>query len=108
MKSVPLCCSLVLAAAVVAAADAPLSSLPPAARSGGATQSGGDTTVTDASRHAYGRSLANLRRERWSLLRSGKELFAGFHAAMLVAAGVSALAGVVALTMLGGVKMKKG
>lgn len=61
--------ALALAAALVAAADAPLFSLPPAARSGG------DTTVTDASRHAFGRSLANLRRERWSLLRRGKELF---------------------------------
>jgi len=39
---------------------------------------------------------------------SGKQLFAGFHVAMLVSAGVSALAGIVALTMLGGVKMKKG
>jgi CxxC motif-containing protein (DUF1111 family) len=67
--AVPLCCALALAAALVAAADAPFSSLPPAARSGG------DTTVTDASRHAFGRSLANLRRERWPLLRSGKELF---------------------------------
>ena len=64
-----LLCSLALAVALVAAADAPLSSLSPAARSGG------DTTVTDSSRHAFGRSLANLRRERWSLVRSGKELF---------------------------------
>ena len=39
---------------------------------------------------------------------SGKQLFAGFHVAMLVSAGVSVLAGIVALTMLGGVKMKKG
>ena len=39
---------------------------------------------------------------------SGKELFAGFHAAMLVSSVVSALGAVVALTMLGGVKMKNG
>jgi CxxC motif-containing protein (DUF1111 family) len=64
-----LLCSLALVAALGAAAGAPLFSLPPAAQSGGAT------TVTDASRHAFGRSLANLRRERWPLLRSGKELF---------------------------------
>lgn len=56
-------------AAAVAAAGAPLSPLPPAARSGGAT------TVTDASRHAYGRALANLHRERWPLVRAGKALF---------------------------------
>ena len=37
----------------------------------------------------------------------GDQLFSGFHAAMLVSAGVSATASVVALTMLGGVKMKK-
>jgi len=35
-------------------------------------------------------------------------LFAGFHAAMLVSSVVSALGAVVALTMLGGVKMKNG
>jgi hypothetical protein len=38
---------------------------------------------------------------------SGQQLFAGFHEAMLVSGAVAALAGVVALTMLGGVKMKK-
>jgi EmrB/QacA subfamily drug resistance transporter len=38
---------------------------------------------------------------------SGKQLFAGFHAAMLISAAVAALASVIALTMLGGVKMKK-
>jgi EmrB/QacA subfamily drug resistance transporter len=42
------------------------------------------------------------------LATSGKQLFAGFHVAMTVSAAVAALAGVVALTMLGGVKMKKG
>jgi CxxC motif-containing protein (DUF1111 family) len=31
--------------------------------------------VADASSHAFGRAVANLHRERWSLLRSGKELF---------------------------------
>ena len=41
------------------------------------------------------------------LATSGKQLFAGFHVAMTVSATVAALAGVVALTMLGGVKMKK-
>jgi hypothetical protein len=38
----------------------------------------------------------------------GDALFAAFHAAMLVSAIVAAAAAVVALTMLGGVKMKKG
>src|SRR5207302_3169845 len=33
-------------------------------------------------------------------------LFAGFHVAMMVSAAVAALAGVVAVTMLGGVRMK--
>ena len=33
--------------------------------------------------------------------------FGGFHMAMFVSAGVAAVAGVVALTMLGGVRMKK-
>ena len=61
--------ALASAAAVMAAAGAPLSSLPPS------VQSGGDTTVTDASQHAFGRALANLHRERWPLLRSGKKLF---------------------------------
>jgi|SRR6185369_12520933 len=66
-------CAPALAAAAammaVAAAGAPLFSLPPAALSGGTA------TVTDASRHAFGRSLTNLHRERWALLRSGKDLF---------------------------------
>ena len=34
-------------------------------------------------------------------------LFAGFHAAMMVSAAIAALAGIVAVTMLGGVRMKK-
>lgn len=38
----------------------------------------------------------------------GKALFAGFHGAMFVSAGVAALAGVVALTMLRHVKMRNG
>lgn len=38
--------------------------------------------------------------------QEGPALFAGFHSAMLVSAGVAALAAVVALTMLGGVKMR--
>src|SRR4029078_2496826 len=37
---------------------------------------------------------------------SGEKLFACFHAAMLISAGVAALGALVALTMLGGVKMK--
>ena len=37
----------------------------------------------------------------------GPQLFDGFHVAMHVSAGVAALAGIVGLTMLGGVKMKK-
>ncbi|HUP67479.1 MAG TPA: MFS transporter [Sphingomicrobium sp.] len=41
------------------------------------------------------------------LASDGEKLFAGFHAAMFVSAAVSALASVVALTMLGKVKMKK-
>jgi EmrB/QacA subfamily drug resistance transporter len=40
------------------------------------------------------------------LASKGAVLFAGFRAAMFVSAGVSALSSVVALTMLGGVKMK--
>jgi EmrB/QacA subfamily drug resistance transporter len=40
------------------------------------------------------------------LASSGKRLFDGFHAAMTVSAAVSAAASLVALTMLGGVKMK--
>jgi hypothetical protein len=35
------------------------------------------------------------------------QLFAGFHVAMMISAAVAALGSVVALTMLGGVKMKK-
>ena len=41
------------------------------------------------------------------LASKGEQLFAGFHMAMFVSAGVAAAAAVVALTMLGGVKMKK-
>ena len=41
------------------------------------------------------------------LASEGEQLFAGFHMAMYVSAAVAALASVVALTMLGGVKMKK-
>jgi MFS family permease len=41
------------------------------------------------------------------LASEGAKLFAGFHSAMMVSAGVAALAAVVALTMLGGIKMKK-
>jgi len=41
------------------------------------------------------------------LASKGAELFRGFHMAMYVSAAVSALAGIVGLTMLGGVKMKK-
>lgn len=37
----------------------------------------------------------------------GAKLFAGFHMAMFVSAGVAALSSVVALTMLGEVKMKE-
>src|SRR6185369_12832428 len=41
------------------------------------------------------------------LASKGAELFAEFHAAMMVSAGVAAVSSLVALTMLGGVKMKK-
>ena len=41
------------------------------------------------------------------LSSNGAELFSGFHAAMYVSAAVAAVASVVALTMLGGVKMRK-
>jgi EmrB/QacA subfamily drug resistance transporter len=41
------------------------------------------------------------------LAAEGARLFAGFHAAMFVSAGVAAASGVVALTMLGGVKVRK-
>ena len=37
----------------------------------------------------------------------GDQLFAGFHSAMYVSAGVATLASVVAMTMLPGVRMKK-
>ena len=40
------------------------------------------------------------------LASKGKELLAGFHIAMMISAAVAAAASVVALTMLGGVKMK--
>jgi EmrB/QacA subfamily drug resistance transporter len=40
------------------------------------------------------------------LASKGEALFSGFHVAMFVSAAVAALAGVVALTMLGGVRMK--
>jgi MFS family permease len=41
------------------------------------------------------------------LASNGAALFSGFHVAMFVSAAVAALAGLVALTMLGGVRMKK-
>jgi EmrB/QacA subfamily drug resistance transporter len=41
------------------------------------------------------------------LSSGGEQLFSGFHQAMYISAAVAALACVVALTMLGGVKMKK-
>ncbi len=41
------------------------------------------------------------------LASNGADLFAGFHTAMYVSAAVSALASLVALTMLGNVRMKK-
>jgi EmrB/QacA subfamily drug resistance transporter len=41
------------------------------------------------------------------LASSGEKLFSGFHAAMLISAGVAAVGALVALTMLGGVRMKK-
>jgi EmrB/QacA subfamily drug resistance transporter len=41
------------------------------------------------------------------LASKGAALFAGFHVAMFVSAAIAALAGIVALTMLGGVKMKE-
>jgi EmrB/QacA subfamily drug resistance transporter len=40
--------------------------------------------------------------------RDGDALFAGFHSAMFVSAGVAALASVVALTMIGRVRMRSG
>ncbi|HKP26249.1 MAG TPA: MFS transporter, partial [Dongiaceae bacterium] len=41
------------------------------------------------------------------LASTGQALFDGFHAAMMVSAAVAAAAGIVGLTMLGGVRMKK-
>jgi hypothetical protein len=41
------------------------------------------------------------------LASRGDALFAEFHVAMFVSAAVSALGSIVALTMLGGVRMKK-
>ena len=41
------------------------------------------------------------------LALNGRALFGGFHAAMFVSAGVAALSSLVALTMLGGIRMKK-
>ena len=41
------------------------------------------------------------------LASKGAQLFAGFHMAMIVSGAVAALSSVVALTMLGGVRMKK-
>jgi MFS family permease len=41
------------------------------------------------------------------LASKGEQLFAGFHLAMIVSAVVAALGSAVALTMLGGVRMKK-
>ena len=42
------------------------------------------------------------------LSSEGEQLFSGFHMAMYVSAAVAALSSVVALTMLGGVRMKRG
>jgi predicted MFS family arabinose efflux permease len=41
------------------------------------------------------------------LATTGEQLFAGFHVAMMISAGVAAASSIVALTMLGGVRMKK-
>jgi EmrB/QacA subfamily drug resistance transporter len=41
------------------------------------------------------------------LASKGEQLFAGFHVAMFVSAGVAAASALVAVTMLGGVRMKK-
>jgi predicted MFS family arabinose efflux permease len=41
------------------------------------------------------------------LASNGEKLFAGFHVAMLVSAAVAAVSSLVALTMLGGVRMKQ-
>jgi EmrB/QacA subfamily drug resistance transporter len=42
------------------------------------------------------------------LAQKGEEMFTGFHIAMTVSAIVSALAAIVAVTMLGGIRMRKG
>ena len=41
------------------------------------------------------------------LASQGEQLFAGFHTAMFISAGAAAVASMVALTMLGGVKMRQ-
>jgi MFS family permease len=41
------------------------------------------------------------------LASNGKQLFAGFHVAMIVSAAIAALSSLVALTTLGGVRLKK-
>jgi hypothetical protein len=41
------------------------------------------------------------------LASKGEQLFAGFHEAMMISAGVAGLSSAVALTMLPGVRMKK-
>jgi EmrB/QacA subfamily drug resistance transporter len=41
------------------------------------------------------------------LASSGAQLFSGFHLAMMISAAIAALSSVVALTMLGGVRMRK-
>jgi len=41
------------------------------------------------------------------LASNGAELFAGFHMAMFVSAAVAGASSIVALTMLGGVRMRK-
>ncbi len=61
---------LVFRASLLGAAVAASAAPPPAA-----ALSGGDATVFDSTRNAFGRSLANLRPERWPLVRSGKVLF---------------------------------
>jgi hypothetical protein len=42
------------------------------------------------------------------LSSTGEQLFANFHVAMFMSAAVAALAAIVAMTMLGGVRMKNG
>jgi len=41
------------------------------------------------------------------LASQGEQLFAGFHVAMFISGAAAALASLVALTMLGGVKMRQ-